>query len=140
MRHKGGVGLAANQVGRSLAAFVLECESNRRYPDAGRIPLALYINPKIVECSQRREEDWEGCLSIPGYRGRVPRAREVTFEALNERGELVRKAVSGFQARIIQHEIDHLNGLFYVDRMPDLRTWTHLEEFNRFFGKDIDEG
>ena len=137
MRAMEGVGLAANQVGRSLAVFALECQSNRRYPGQKPIPLALYLNPRIVEHSKDEEEDWEGCLSIPGYRGRVPRAKEVTLEALTPKGEKVRQKVSGFQARIIQHEVDHLNGLFYVDRMPNLKAWIHLEEFPRAEGVAI---
>ena len=139
MRAAEGVGLAANQVGRPLQAMALECASNRRYPEAEAIPLEIYVNPKILERSRETEEDWEGCLSIPGYRGRVPRAKEITFEALTGSGQPVRKKVRGFLARILQHEVDHLSGFFYVDRMPDLRSWVHLEEFNQQLGKQIHE-
>ena len=139
MRANEGVGLAANQVGRSVQAFVLECETNRRYPGVGRIAFAAYVNPRIVEHSHKEEEDWEGCLSIPGYRGRVPRAREVTFEALTAAGEPVHKTVSGFHARIIQHEVDHINGLFYIDRMKDLKSWFHLDEFNKKFDTNVED-
>lgn len=131
MHQAEGVGLAANQVGERLQVIVLECESNARYPEKGGIPLQIYLNPRIVKYSREKEEDWEGCLSIPGYRGLVPRAKEVTFEAWNEKEEKVRRSVHGFLARIIQHEVDHLNGFFYVDRMPDLKKWLHLDEFNR---------
>jgi peptide deformylase len=124
-----GVGLAANQVARSVQAIVLECKiSNSRYPDRESVPLQIYLNPKIVHYSKEKEEDWEGCLSIPGYRGKVPRSSEVTFEALTPSGELITKTVTGFHARIIQHEVDHINGLFYVDQMKDLSTWGHLDE------------
>lgn len=134
-----GVGLAANQVDRDLRAIVLECKANRRYPDSEDVPLQIYLNPKIVKYSGEEEEDWEGCLSIPGYRGVVPRAKEVTFEALTQDGKIVRRTVEGFHARIIQHEVDHINGFFYVDRMPDLRSWLHVEEMNKKFGLKIRE-
>lgn len=129
-----GVGLAANQVGREVQAIVLECKMNSRYPGRQEIPLEIYVNPRIVQYSSEKMEDWEGCLSIPGYRGKVTRSAEVTFEALTREGRSVKKTVSGFHARIIQHEVDHLSGLFYMDRMNDLQLWMHLEEFNRHFG------
>jgi len=131
MRHAQGVGLAANQVQAGLRVMVLECRKNRRYPKAASFPLQSYINPKIVQYSKRKQKGWEGCLSIPGFRGVVPRAYSVTFTATTLQGKSVRKTVSGFEARVVQHEVDHLNGFFYVDRMEGLRTWTHLEEFNR---------
>lgn len=129
MHEAQGVGLAANQVGRGINTLVLECDhENERYPDRDSVPLQMWMNARIVKYSKRVTEDWEGCLSIPGYRGLVPRAEEVTFEAVNEKGENLTQTVSGFHARIIQHEVDHLNGLFYVDRMKDLKSWTHVEE------------
>ena len=137
MHHAEGVGLAANQVGRGLQAVVLECKSRTRYPAGENVPLQTYLNPRIIEYSKELEEDWEGCLSIPGYRGLVPRSSRVTFEALNDRGEPVKKTVANFEARIIQHEVDHLNGLFYIDRMKDLHSWFHLDEFNRQFGAEV---
>ena len=130
MRRYEGVGLAANQVGQGIQALVLECRSNPRYPKRGEFSLEIWINPKILEYSEKQAEDWEGCLSIPGYRGRVPRALSVTYEGLDPEGKRVRKTVQGFQARVIQHEVDHLNGLFYIDRMPNLQSWVHLDEFN----------
>lgn len=137
MHRSEGVGLAANQVGEGIQVIVLECNLSERYPEAEPVPLQTYLNPRIVEYSEAVEEDWEGCLSIPGYRGMVPRSKAVTFEALNEKGELVRRRVTDFQARVIQHEVDHINGLFYMDRMPDLQAWCHLEEFNRRLGLKV---
>lgn len=137
MRKNDGVGLAANQVGRDLRVIVLECDASARYPDKENVPLQVYFNPRIVSYSKEKEEDWEGCLSIPGYRGRVPRSLSVTFEALDEKGEPVQKTVHGFHARIMQHEVDHINGNFYVDRMPDLQTWMHLDELNQHMNKNI---
>ncbi len=131
MRAADGVGLAANQVGVALKAVVLECRSNKRYPNRSDFPLEIYINPRIIQYSKQTSNDWEGCLSIPHYRGIVPRARKITFEALNLKGQKVRKTLSGFHARVMQHEVDHIHGRFYVDRMPDLKSWFHLEEFDQ---------
>ncbi len=132
-----GVGLAANQVGLGIQLVMLECKGSRRYPDADHFPLEIYLNPRVVEHSKEKEEDWEGCLSIPGYRGRVPRFKKITFEAVTHKGERVHRTVSGFHARVIQHEVDHINGFFYMDRMGGLKTWMHLEEFNRLADEPV---
>ena len=134
MHAREGVGLAANQVGKGIQAIVLECRRNTRYPGREEVPLQVYVNPRIVGYSSAKLEDWEGGLSIPGYRGKVRRSAEVTFEALTRDGQPVRETVSGFHARIIQHEVDHLSGLFYIDRMDDFESWMHWDEFNRHFG------
>ena len=139
MHAESGVGLAANQVGRDLQAVVLECKDNSRYPDSEDVPLQMYLNPRILAYSEETREDWEGCLSIPGYRGIVPRSKQVTFEAWTPRGEKVQKTVSGFHARVIQHEVDHIHGLFYVDRMPDLKSWMHVDELGKKLGVKIRE-
>ncbi len=131
MRHANGVGLAANQVAVNLNALVMESENSRRYPTASAFGLQFYLNAKIIKASKKMETGWEGCLSIPGYRGLVPRHYSLTFSALTPEGKRVQRTVRGFEARVIQHELDHLNGLFYVDRMPDLREWYHLDLFNR---------
>ena len=131
MRLAQGVGLAANQVGENKRAMVMECRGNKRYPRGNAFSLQTYLNPKIIHYSKAKEIDWEGCLSIPGFRGKVNRSREVTFIGRTPDGRLVRKTFRGFEARVIQHEVDHLNGLFYLDRMKNLKTWTHLEEFNK---------
>ena len=131
MRQAQGVGLAANQVGEGCRAFVMECKGNKRYPRVKSFPLQAYLNVRIVKYSAAKESGWEGCLSIPGYRGLVPRSRQITFEALTPEGRRVRKTVRGFEARVVQHEVDHLNGFFYIDRIKDRKSWMHLEEFNR---------
>ncbi len=131
MRAAQGVGLAANQVGAPLKVIVMECHSNKRYPKRGDFPLQVYVNPEIIRYSRQKAIDWEGCLSIPGFRGWVTRSKKITFRALALNGEKVQKTVSGFEARVIQHEVDHINGFFYVDRMKDLKAWMHLEEFKR---------
>ena len=139
MHQAQGVGLAANQVGEGIAAICLECRSNARYPDHPAVPLQVYVNPKIVHYSKAKVEDWEGCLSIPGYRGPVIRSKEVEFEAYDRHGKKVRKKISGFHARIMQHEVDHINGFFYIDRMKNLKNWMHLDEFAQSFGVKIKE-
>ena len=137
MHQAHGVGLAANQVGINERVLVMECDSNKRYPKVASVVLQTYLNARIVKYSKNLEKGWEGCLSIPGYRGIVPRSQWVTFEAVTPEGKKIRKTVHGFEARIMQHEVDHLNGFFYVDRMPDLRSWTHLDEFNHHFKTKI---
>ena len=140
MRRASGVGLAANQVGRSIRLAVLECRANPRYP--GRKPFALevLINPRIVRASKRIQCGWEGCLSIPGYRGLVPRAAEVTVEARTPEGARIRRTYKGFHARVLQHEVDHLDGLFYLDRLRRPRDWLHLDVYNKKFRSRISDG
>lgn len=140
MRRANGVGLAANQLGFDRRALVMECAGNKRYPRVGSFPLQTYLNARIVSYSKQKEWGWEGCLSIPGYRGLVPRSKRVIFEATLPDGRQVRRTLKGFEARVLQHEVDHLDGCFYVDRMPDLRRWVHLDEFNRHFGRQIRDG
>jgi peptide deformylase len=137
MHQAHGVGLAANQVGVNQRALVMECEGNKRYPKVASVALQTYLNARIVNYSKTLQKGWEGCLSIPGFRGIVPRSQSVAFEAITPDGKKVHKTVHGFEARIIQHEVDHLNGFFYVDRMPDLKSWTHLDEFNKHFKTKI---
>lgn len=137
MRHARGVGLAANQAGRGSSAMVMECRGNKRYPRAGSFPLQTYLNPRILRYSRAKNADWEGCLSVPGFRGIVKRSNEVVLEARTLEGRKVRKTFRGFEARVVQHEVDHLNGLFYLDRMEGLGSWTHLEEFNKRFGSRV---
>ena len=133
MREYDGVGIAATQVHVAKRAAVLEVSGEHpRYPDAPNIPLQILINPEILECSNAIEEDWEGCLSVPGLRGRVPRAKEIRVRALDENGGELEFTAADFHARIIQHECDHLEGLVYLDRMTDLKSLSFLEEFRRF--------
>ncbi len=129
MRNFQGVGLAANQVGDPRRILVMECRGNKRYPNRPSFPLQTYLNARIVKYSGKKIKDWEGCLSIPGYRGLVPRSYSVVLEAMSLSGKKIRRTYKGFEARVIQHEVDHLNGLFYIDRMEDFRSYFHLEEF-----------
>jgi len=140
MRGAQGVGLAANQVGEDLRCFVMECRGNKRYPKVKSVPLQAYLNVRIVKRSKQRVPGWEGCLSIPGYRGLVPRSKSVTFTALTPDGRKLRRTVRDFEARIVQHEVDHLDGHFYIDRIKDKKTWMHLEEFNERTGARVKDG
>jgi peptide deformylase len=127
-----GVGLAAPQVHESLLLAVIESQGER-----GRIPLTVIVNPVITVLSGNSEAemevDWEGCLSIPDLRGRVPRYRKLKVEALDRSGAKMKFLAEGFFARVVQHEYDHLMGHVYLDRMSDLHTLTHLDEMKRYW-------
>jgi peptide deformylase len=123
-----GVGLAAPQVHESLAIAVIESHSDR-----GEIPMTVLVNPDVTVLDEELIEDWEGCLSIPDFRGRVPRWRKLRVEALDWKGKKIQITAEGFFARVIQHEFDHLMGRVYLDRMRDLKTLTHLAEMQRYW-------
>ena len=131
-----GVGLAAPQVHESIRLFVagfapeLDEES-----DEDRVPLMAVINPEISVVSAETVEDWEGCLSIPDIRGKVPRARQIVVRAFDRKGKKFELRASGFTARVIQHETDHLDGVLFFDRMSSFKTLTFLEEFSRFWSE-----
>jgi peptide deformylase len=124
----GGVGLAAPQVHESLAIAVIESHGSR-----GDIPMTVLVNPDITVLDEELIEDWEGCLSIPDLRGRVPRWGKLRVDALDRHGNRLELTAEGFAARVIQHEFDHLMGKVYLDRMRDFKTLTHLAEFQRFW-------
>ena len=123
-----GVGLAAPQIHESLAIAVIESHGPR-----GDIPMMVLVNPDVTVLDEELLEDWEGCLSIPELRGRVPRWRKLRVDALDRHGHRVELIAEGFAARVIQHEFDHLMGKVYLDRMRDLKTLTHLAEFQRYW-------
>jgi peptide deformylase len=123
-----GVGLAAPQVHESLAIAVIESHGPR-----GDIPMTVLVNPQVTVLDESILEDWEGCLSIPDLRGRVPRCRKLRVDALDRKGNSIHITAEGFFARVIQHEFDHLMGRVYLDRMPDLKTLSHLTEFQRYW-------
>jgi peptide deformylase len=133
MREYNGVGLAAVQVHESKQVVVLEVADNPRYPQKPPVGLTVLINPTIEPLSEEMEDEWEGCLSVPDLRGKVPRYTKIRVRALNHNGEEQDFVATGFHARIIQHEWDHLNGKVYLDRMRDLSTLTHLQEFSRYW-------
>jgi peptide deformylase len=133
MKEYEGVGLAADQVHESKRIAVLEVLDNPRYPDKPKVPLTVLVNPEITPLAEELEEDWEGCLSIPDLRGKVPRYKSVKVEACDRNGHALNFVATGFHARVIQHEWDHLNGKVYLDRMRDFSTLSFLSEFARYW-------
>ena len=133
MKEYDGVGLAADQVFTSKQVAVLEVADNPRYPNKAKVPLTVLVNPIITPLSDKMEEDWEGCLSIPDLRGRVPRYKSIHVQALGRDGKKLHFNAHDFHARVIQHEFDHLHGKVYLDRMRDFTTLTFLQEFARYW-------
>ena len=127
-----GAGLAAPQVHVSQQIVVMEVSQNPRYPQAPAIPLTVYVNPEITPLTESMDEDWEGCLSVPGMRGRVPRYTKIRLRAYNRQGKRVDFVAEGFHARVIQHECDHLQGKVYIDRMRDTSSLMFIEEFMKY--------
>ncbi len=127
-----GAGLAAPQVHVSHQIVAMEVNKNPRYPEAPTIPLTIYINPEITPLTEDMDEDWEGCLSVPGLRGRVPRYTAIRLRAYDRQGKRVELVVEGFHARVIQHECDHLQGKVFLDRMRDMSSLTFIEEFVKY--------
>ena len=117
-----GAGLAAPQVGVPLRVVIFGFEHNQRYPDAEPVPYTELINPMITPLAADKEEDWEGCLSVPGLRGMVPRFGRVRYTGFDPQGRPIDREASGFHARVVQHECDHLDGVLYPMRMRDMRT------------------
>jgi peptide deformylase len=138
MHHEGGVGLAAPQVNRSTQIVVLEYAENERYPDEVSIPLTVLVNPVLSDYSQETKEGWESCLSLVDFRGLVPRSTTVTLNAYDREGNKIQKTVSDFEAVVLQHELDHLKGFVFLDRMKDLTQLSYQEEFEEFWLKKED--
>lgn len=123
MYHYNGAGIAAPQIGYFIRIFVFEVEKNERYPDAPSIPLTVLINPEIEILTDEQEDGWEGCLSVPGYRGLVPRYTHIRYRGYDRDGKLFEREVSDFHARVVQHENDHLDGILYPMRIRDMRNF-----------------
>ena len=138
MRHEGGVGLAAPQVNHSIQIVVLEYTENERYPDEGIIPLTVLVNPVLSEYSQDTKDGWESCLSLVDFRGLVPRSTKITLDAYDRKGMKIHKTISGFEEVVLQHEIDHLKGIVFIDRMKDFKQLSYQEEFEKFWLKNED--
>ena len=115
-----GVGLAAPQVGEDLQLVIFGVERNDRYPDAPTVPTTVLLNPVITPLSDEMEEGWEGCLSVPGLRGVVPRYWRIRYSGFDPDGQPIEREAEGFHARVVQHECDHLIGRLYPTRMRDL--------------------
>lgn len=118
-----GAGLAAPQIGINLRVVIFGIDENPRYPDVEAVPQTVLINPIITPLSEDVEDGWEGCLSIKGMRGLVPRYKAVRYTGFDETGKSVDRTVGGFHARVVQHECDHLDGILYPMRIQDMRNF-----------------
>jgi peptide deformylase len=128
MRAKSGAGIAAPQIGVSLQVVMFGVGANPRYPDAEQVPYTVLVNPVLEPIGEEMEEGWEGCLSVPGMRGLVPRHRQIRYRGMDPYGKPIDRTVSGFHARVVQHETDHLLGILYPMRIADLRNFGFNEE------------
>lgn len=135
MRALNGAGLAAPQIGVPLRVVIFGIEANPRYPDAEPVPQTVLVNPVITLLDTAMEEDWEGCLSVPGMRGLVPRRLRLRYRGFDAHGAAIDRTVQGFHARVVQHECDHLDGVLYPMRIRDLRNFGFTEDL--FPGQDI---
>ncbi len=127
MAHLNGAGLAAPQIGVLLRVVIFGVQANPRYPGVDEVPDTVLINPELKPLSDEVEEGWEGCLSVPGMRGVVPRHLRLRYCGFDENGNRFERDVSGFHARVVQHECDHLDGILYPMRMPDMRRFGYTE-------------
>jgi peptide deformylase len=118
-----GAGLAAPQIGVGLRVVVFGFERNVRYPEAPAVPKTILINPVIEVLDDSIQDGWEGCLSVPGLRGLVPRFERIRYRGFDERGAALEREADGFHARVVQHECDHLDGILYPMRVRDLRAF-----------------
>jgi peptide deformylase len=120
MRAQHGAGIAAPQIGVSTRVVIFEMQENPRYPQVAPIPFTVLINPRLEPLGMEMEEGWEGCLSVPGLRGVVPRYRRLHYSGLDAQGQFFERTVEGFHARVVQHEVDHLDGVLFPQRITDL--------------------
>jgi peptide deformylase len=137
MQALNGVGLAAPQIGVKLRVVIFEVANNPRYPEAETVPQTVLINPVLTPLSDAMEEGWEGCLSVPGMRGLVPRYTHLRYQGRDQYGAIIDRAVSGFHARVVQHECDHLDGILYPMRIRDLKNFGFNEAI--FPGEEVQD-
>ncbi len=135
MKAAGGAGLAAPQIGVLQRVVIFGGGGTTRYPDADAVPYTVLINPRLKPLRGGKEQDWEGCLSVPGMRGMVPRYRRLRYRGSDEYGRPIDRTVSGFHARVVQHEVDHLEGVLYPTRIKDLRKFGFIAEL--FPGQEV---
>ena len=119
-RDLNGAGLAAPQIGVGLRVVIFGLEANPRYPEAEPVPYTVLINPTLTPLGDQQDEGWEGCLSVPGMRGLVPRYRDLRYTGFDAAGTPIDRTVKDFHARVVQHEVDHLDGILYPRRIRDL--------------------
>lgn len=127
MHAAGGVGLAAPQIGVSLQVVIFGFERSERYPDAEAVPQTVLVNPVLTPLGDEEQTDWEGCLSVPGLRGAVPRHARLRYQGFDAAGNPVDRTVTGFHARVVQHECDHLAGRLYPSRIRDFSRFGFTE-------------
>ena len=137
MAAKNGAGLAAPQIGVGQRLVIFGVDHNPRYPDAEPVPFTVLVNPKLVMLTREVEEDWEGCLSVPGMRGVVPRYTKLRYSGFDIDGNPIERVAEGFHARVVQHECDHLDGILYPQRMTDMTRFGFNEEL--FPGEEISD-
>jgi peptide deformylase len=123
MRAMSGAGIAAPQIGVSQRVVIFEVKENPRYPHVAPVPYTVLVNPVLTPIGEEQNEGWEGCLSVPGMRGLVPRFHKVRYAGCDQHGNPIDRTVEGFHARVVQHEVDHLDGILYPQRILDLRNF-----------------
>jgi peptide deformylase len=128
MRALNGAGIAAPQIGVSLRVVIFEVALNPRYPQAEPVPYTVLVNPALDLLGDERDEAWEGCLSVPGLRGLVARHTNLRYRGFDLDGRPIDRTVTGFHARVVQHEVDHLDGILYPTRVADLRSFGFEDE------------
>ncbi len=128
MLEENGIGIAAPQIGCNQRIIMFGFEQNERYPDEHAVPFTILINPAFKILSEEMNEDWEGCLSVPGLRGLVPRYNRIEYSGLDLEGNPISRIAEGFHARVFQHENDHLDGILYPQRIKDLRFFGFEDE------------
>jgi len=121
MRALSGAGIAAPQIGVSARVVIFELKDNPRYPHITPVPYTVLVNPLVTPLTAEQDEGWEGCLSVPGMRGLVPRYRRLCYRGFDQHGASVERTVEGFHARVVQHEVDHLDGILFPQRVRDMR-------------------
>lgn len=131
MAAKNGAGLAAPQIGISLRVVIFGLERNPRYPDAEPVPLTILVNPLIEPLSEETIDGWEGCLSVPGLRGKARRFKHIRYTGFDAKGNRIERVVEDFHARVVQHECDHLDGILYPQRMHDMTEFGFQDELER---------
>lgn len=127
MESMNGAGIAAQQIDVSLRVVIFGVGSNPRYPDAEQVPYTVLINPVLTPVGEEMEDGWEGCLSVPGMRGVVPRFTRLHYTGFDQFGQTIDRLVSGFHARVVQHECDHLDGILYPMRIQDLTNFGYTD-------------
>ncbi len=135
MDHLSGAGLAAPQIGVLQRVVIFGVDHNPRYPDAEEVPFTVLINPVLTRVGESLEEGWEGCLSVPGMRGLVPRWLELRYSGMDPEGNRIERSARDFHARVVQHEVDHLDGILYPRRIRDLTKFGFTAEL--FPGEEL---